>query len=168
LRLLLAILYASISRGLPLDPQPADSFTALCQGPWMHADASAPYKGVASENNGSGRCCAIGAEAFMCIIHPGHQHAAVEEEHLRFYDGVTKDPRLDILWLAAPNPGMNPRPDAPQLPPYAELALSTTSDGFALAATSKKSCAAPIADPAKAVCANTGQWVLASGIPKRP
>jgi hypothetical protein len=165
---LIAILLAAISRGVPLDPQPPidDGFGALCLGPWMHADAVAPYRGVASEDNGSGRCCALAtsADAFVCVIHPGHQHGPVVEEHLRFYDGKTKGPRLGLVIDAVPNPGMRPNPNPP--PPYATLALTTTADGFTLTPRSTSSCVKP-SEPAKEVCTNAGHWLLGNGIPKR-
>lgn len=136
-------------------PSSGDSFTALCQSPW---------KDVAAPDNGSGRCCSTGGDAFMCNMHPGHQHEGVVYEYLRFYDGASKKPRVEIAWRAYPNPGMAARTKPPAL---ARLMLSPTAEGFELTAESKAACTPPTPG-AKEVCSNAGRWTMKNGIPSRP
>ena len=149
-----------------LDPQPVDGFTPLCHGPWKRAEESAPYRGVSAEDNGSGRCCPLAGSSFLCVIHPGHQHGPVVEEHVRFYDGAATKARVDLVTTAYANPGMNPDFDAPPPPPFAELEMVVTTKGFLLRPTDVRACTRPVPE-ARDVCRNVGTSVWQRGIPVR-
>ena len=149
-----------------LDPQPVAGFTPLCEGPWKRADEDAPYRGVGAEDNGSGRCCPLAGSSFLCIIHPGHQHGPVVEEHARFYEGGTTTARVDMLMTAYANPGMNPDPAAPPPTTYAELEAVVTSNGFLLRPTDARACTRPVPE-ARDVCRHVGRYVWQRGMPVR-
>jgi hypothetical protein len=138
-------------------------FTPLCQGPWSHADATARYRGVRAEDNGSGRCCPLAGSSFLCVIHPGHQHGPVVEEHARFYDGGGTKAPVELVTMAYANPGMSA---VDVRPPYAELEAVLTADGFLLRPIDAKDCTRPVPEAAR-VCRNVGRYAWQRGIPVR-
>jgi hypothetical protein len=141
---------------------------AICHGAIAHGGE---YRGVIVDEGavemayGGGDCCPLTGRSFVCLVHPSHQHGPVVRAHLRFYDGASKKARVDLVVSAAPNPGMRPNPDAP--PPYAELTLTATRDGFVLVPSPPSSCVKPTKE-ANEVCVDAGRWVFAGGVPRRP
>jgi hypothetical protein len=141
---------------------------AICHGPVVQG---AEYRGVIVDEGlvevryGSGSCCPLSGKAFACLVHPSHQHEAVVRDHLRFYDGTSAKPRIDLVVSASPNPGMRPNPSP--LPPHAELSLTATKEGFVLIPDVASACVKPTKE-ANEVCVSAGRWVFAGGIPRRP